>query len=166
MSWFVLCVPLSWSMFFLSFINTSSWLIILGQTWVFKILQACSIHCCLPNSWLLFILYTFCYFEFRNGIFIVFLFFLIEQNSEWLCRFHGVFVEIFQLISAWVVVGFTVERSFAIWYPIMLRTSRRHRSKIVVLSCSVVFTLFSLSKLFLVGKMNISVYPAFHNIDN
>ena len=113
-----------------------------------------------PYNNLFIIVYVFgpflCYFlsawDFLMKSFYFFVWFFL-QRSEWLCRFHGVFVEIFQLISAWIVVGFTVERCIAIWYPILLRTSKKYRSKAVIVSCSIVFTLFSLSKLFLVGKL-------------
>jgi hypothetical protein len=56
------------------------------------------------------------------------------------------------LISAWIVVCFTAERCLAVWYPIMIRSSSKHRSTLVVSTCSTTFALFSLSKLFLVGQ--------------
>lgn len=85
------------------------------------------------------------------------------MDSEWLCRWHGVFVEIFQLISAWIVVSFTVERCLAVWYPMMLRhTNRTGRAKKVVSTLSSVFTCFSLTKLILTGfeKDSVFGYPA------
>ncbi|CAL8104994.1 unnamed protein product [Orchesella dallaii] len=81
------------------------------------------------------------------------------MKFEWLCRFHGVFVEVFQLISAWIVVSFTVERCIAIWYPIILRnTSRTRRAKTSIISLSTILTLFALSKLFLTGFESDSVF--------
>lgn len=83
--------------------------------------------------------------------------------SEWLCRWHGVFVELFQLISAWIVVSFTVERCLAIWYPMVLRhTSRTARAKKSVITTYSVLTLFSLTKLILTGfeKDSVFGYPA------
>ncbi|ODN02495.1 Rhodopsin, GQ-coupled [Orchesella cincta] len=81
------------------------------------------------------------------------------MEIEWLCRFHGVFVEVFQLISAWIVVSFTVERCIAVWYPIILRnTSRTRRAKTAIISLSTILTLFSLSKLFLTGFESDSVF--------
>ncbi|CAG7668679.1 unnamed protein product, partial [Allacma fusca] len=80
------------------------------------------------------------------------------KGDEWLCRFHGVFVDIFQLYSAWIVVGFTVERCLVVWYPLALRQSKQYRSRIVVTSLGIVFTLFALSKLFLTGFEKDSVF--------
>ncbi|XP_035708132.1 uncharacterized protein LOC110850394 [Folsomia candida] len=80
------------------------------------------------------------------------------MENEWLCRTHGVFVEVFQTISAWIVVAFTVERSLAVWYPLLFRQSRNRRAKLVVGSLTTVFTLFCLSKLFLTGFEKDSVF--------
>jgi len=63
-------------------------------------------------------------------------------------------VVIFQAISAWIVVTFTIQRCLAVWFPMLFRPSarRRYRPKVVVTVVILMCAFFSLFKLFFKGQ--------------
>lgn len=80
------------------------------------------------------------------------------QQSETLCTFHGVVVELFNLLSVWVIVAFTVERFLFIKFPLKARTWSPRKTVVVLGVISVVMTLISFHKIAVSGFEGDSVF--------
>ena len=81
------------------------------------------------------------------------------QNSEGLCTFHGVIVELFNLLSVWLIVAFTVERFVMVKLPLKAKnliTPRRALYTIIGVSACVF--VFSLHKIAVSGFEGDSVF--------
>ncbi|KAH3877565.1 FMRFamide peptide receptor frpr-18-like [Dreissena polymorpha] len=80
------------------------------------------------------------------------------QNSESLCTFHGVIVELFSMLSVWIIVSFTVERFLMIKFPFKARTWSPRKTVITLIIVSAVVTLISLHKIAVSGFEGDSVF--------
>ena len=81
------------------------------------------------------------------------------QENEALCRAHSVFVEVFNLLSVWMIVCFTFERFISVRFPLRVQkwcTSARAKKIIGILSA--VLIIFSCHKILLTGFEGDSVY--------
>lgn len=81
------------------------------------------------------------------------------QGHEWLCKAHSVVVEVFNLLSVWMIVCFTVERCIAVFMPLksaQLITSKK--TKLTILGVSSALFIFSLHKIFVSGFEGDSVF--------
>ncbi|KAL3877597.1 hypothetical protein ACJMK2_035293 [Sinanodonta woodiana] len=80
------------------------------------------------------------------------------QSNEGLCRFHGVIVEMFNLLSVWVIVAFSCERLFMIKFPLKARSaSPRKALAVVILVSGILFTI-ALNKVAVSGFEDDSVF--------
>ncbi|XP_060570051.1 neuromedin-U receptor 2-like [Ruditapes philippinarum] len=79
------------------------------------------------------------------------------QDSETLCTVHSVVVELFNILSVWIIVAFTVERYVMIRYSLKVRPSRR-KTCFTILFLSFVIFLISLHKIGVSGFEGDSVY--------
>lgn len=87
-----------------------------------------------------------------------FVLFIYFQANEGLCTFHGVIVELFNLLSVWVIVSFTVERFLSVKFPLKARTWSSNKTLIALIVVSVVVFLVSLHKIAVSGFEGDSVY--------
>lgn len=81
------------------------------------------------------------------------------QNNEWLCLIHSVVVELFNLLSVWIIVCFTVERFTAVFAP--LKTSKLYTirgAKVTVTILCLFILLIALHKFFVTGFEGDSVF--------
>ena len=82
----------------------------------------------------------------------------IFQASEGLCTFHGVIVELFNLLSVWIIVSFTVERFLSVKFPLKIRTWSSNKTLIVLIVVSIVVFFISLHKIAVSGFEGDSVF--------
>lgn len=80
------------------------------------------------------------------------------QASEHLCKAQAVFVEVFNLLSVWIIVAFTVERYILVIYPLKSKLNTFNRSRLVIFGVSLVVIVFSLHKIFISGFEGDSVF--------
>ncbi|XP_052797762.1 FMRFamide peptide receptor frpr-18-like [Mya arenaria] len=80
------------------------------------------------------------------------------QASEGLCTFHGVVVELFNLLSVWIIVAFTVERFCIVKFPLKARTWSPRKTVVTLIVVSFVMTLVSLHKVAVSGFEGDSVF--------
>ncbi|XP_063444727.1 G-protein coupled receptor 35-like isoform X2 [Mytilus trossulus] len=81
------------------------------------------------------------------------------QDHEDLCKFHGVIVEVFNLLSIWIIVSFTIERFIMIKFPLkgkQLVTPRR--AIYVIIGVSLGVLVFSMHKIAVSGFEGDSVF--------
>ncbi|XP_052071430.1 G-protein coupled receptor 35-like [Mytilus californianus] len=81
------------------------------------------------------------------------------QDHEDLCKFHGVIVEVFNLLSIWIIVSFTIERFIMIKFPLkgkQLMTPRR--AVFVIIGVSLGVLVFSMHKIAVSGFEGDSVF--------
>ncbi|XP_045171064.2 FMRFamide peptide receptor frpr-18-like [Mercenaria mercenaria] len=79
------------------------------------------------------------------------------QESEALCTLHGVVVELFNILSVWILVAFTVERFIMFKFPLKYKPSLKN-TYITVTVVSVLVALISLHKIAVSGFEGDSVY--------
>lgn len=81
------------------------------------------------------------------------------QENEWLCLLHSVVVELFNLLSVWMIVCFTVERCIAVFLPLKASTLiTKKKTKGTVFGITLFLLAFSLHKLFVSGFEGDSVF--------
>ncbi|KAL3876975.1 hypothetical protein ACJMK2_034746 [Sinanodonta woodiana] len=80
------------------------------------------------------------------------------QSNEGLCMFHGVVVELFNLLSVWIIVAFTCDRLFMIKFPQQARSASRRKAFAVVIIVSGILVLVSLHKVAVSGFEDDSVF--------
>lgn len=80
------------------------------------------------------------------------------QNSEILCTFHGVVVELFNLLSVWIIVAFTIERFLMVKFPLKARTWSPRKTVVTLGIVSTVMTLVSFHKIAVSGFEGDSVF--------
>ena len=81
------------------------------------------------------------------------------QDNEWLCLLHSVVVELFNLLSVWMIVCFTVERCIAVYLPLKASTLiSKKKTRGTVIGITVFLLAFSLHKLFVSGFEGDSVF--------
>ncbi|CAH1786244.1 unnamed protein product [Owenia fusiformis] len=81
------------------------------------------------------------------------------QSSEGLCRVHSVVIELFNLLSVWMIVCFTVERFISVTFPfkvVTLCTVKRARR--VIIGVSILVFIISCHKIFISGFEGDSVF--------
>ena len=81
----------------------------------------------------------------------------VFQKSEGLCTVHGVVVELFNILSVWILVAFTVERYILFKFPLKYKPSLRN-TYITVSVVTVVGALISLHKIAVSGFEGDSVF--------
>ncbi|XP_060603506.1 somatostatin receptor type 2-like, partial [Ruditapes philippinarum] len=80
------------------------------------------------------------------------------QESEALCTFHGVVVELFNLLSVWIIVAFTIERFLMVKFPLKARTWSPRKTIVTLFIVSAVMTLISFHKIAVSGFEGDSVF--------
>ncbi|XP_014679173.1 PREDICTED: probable G-protein coupled receptor 139 [Priapulus caudatus] len=80
------------------------------------------------------------------------------QDSEHLCKAQAVFVEVFNLLSVWIIVAFTIERYLLIVYPLKSKLVTYARTRLTVIGVSVAVIAFSMHKIFISGFEGDSVF--------
>lgn len=80
------------------------------------------------------------------------------QEHESLCKFHGVIVELFNLLSVWVIVSFTIERFIMIKFPLKAKILTVRKATIAIICVSSTVFLFSMHKLAVSGFEGDSVF--------
>lgn len=80
------------------------------------------------------------------------------QSSESLCTFHGVIVELFNLLSVWIIVSFTIERFLMIKFPLKARTWSPRKTVVALIIVSAFMTLVSMHKVAVSGFEGDSVF--------
>ncbi|XP_067930721.1 probable G-protein coupled receptor B0563.6 [Watersipora subatra] len=81
------------------------------------------------------------------------------QEKEWLCLCHSVLVELFNLLSVWMIVCFTVERLIAVEFPLKVhRLCSVKRTRATIVSVSIAILLISMHKVFISGFEGDSVF--------
>ncbi|XP_069124989.1 lysophosphatidic acid receptor 4-like [Argopecten irradians] len=80
------------------------------------------------------------------------------QDHESLCKFHGVIVELFNLLSVWVILSFTVERFIMIKFPLKAKTLTVRRAAFAIIGVSSAVFLFSMHKVAVSGFEGDSVF--------
>ena len=80
------------------------------------------------------------------------------QDSEALCTFHGVVVELFNLLSVWIIVAFTIERFLMVKFPLKARTWSPRKTVVTLIIVSAVMTLISFHKIAVSGFEGDSVF--------
>ncbi|KAK3583623.1 hypothetical protein CHS0354_039447 [Potamilus streckersoni] len=80
------------------------------------------------------------------------------QRNEGLCMFHGVVVELFNLLSVWIIVAFTCDRLFIIKFPLRARKASRRNAFAAVTLVSGILVLISLHKIAVSGFEDDSVF--------
>lgn len=80
------------------------------------------------------------------------------QAHESLCTFHGVIVELFNLLSVWIIVSFTVERFIMVKFPLKARTWSGRKTVITLIIVSVTMTVISFHKIAVSGFEGDSVF--------
>lgn len=80
------------------------------------------------------------------------------QRSEDLCKFHGVIVELFNLLSVWIIVSFTIERFIMIKFPLRAKSLTQRRAFFVITGVSAAVFLFSMHKIAVSGFEGDSVF--------
>lgn len=80
------------------------------------------------------------------------------QQSEGLCTFHGVIVELFNLLSVWLIVAFTVERFIMVKFPLKAKNLTPQRALYTIIGVSVSVFIFSLHKIAVSGFEGDSVF--------
>ncbi|XP_053376484.1 neuromedin-U receptor 1-like [Mercenaria mercenaria] len=81
----------------------------------------------------------------------------IFQDSEALCTIHSIVVELFNMLSVWIIVAFTVERYIMIRFCLKVRPSRR-RTGVIIAVLSFIIFLISLHKIAVSGFEGDSVF--------
>ena len=80
------------------------------------------------------------------------------QMNEDLCKFHGVIVELFNLLSVWIIVSFTIERFVMIKFPLKSKNLTPRRALYAVIVVSSCVFVFSLHKIAVSGFEGDSVF--------
>jgi hypothetical protein len=80
------------------------------------------------------------------------------QRSESLCTFHGVIVELFNLLSVWLIAAFTVERFIIVKFPLKAKGLTPKRALIAIIAVSVCVFIFSMHKIAVSGFEGDSVF--------
>ena len=80
------------------------------------------------------------------------------QASEGLCTFHGVIVELFNLLSVWIIVAFTIERFLMIKFPLKARTWSPRKTVVALIVVSVLVLFVSFHKIAVSGFEGDSVF--------
>ncbi|XP_060071836.1 FMRFamide peptide receptor frpr-18-like [Ylistrum balloti] len=80
------------------------------------------------------------------------------QDHESLCKFHGVIVELFNLLSVWVILSFTVERFIMIKFPLKAKALTVQRAALAIIGVSSAVFLFSMHKIAVSGFEGDSVF--------
>ncbi|KAK3089801.1 hypothetical protein FSP39_006641 [Pinctada imbricata] len=80
------------------------------------------------------------------------------QRYEDLCRFHGVIVELFNLLSVWIIVSFTIERFIMVKFPLKSKNLTPRRALYSVAIVSTCVFIFSLHKIAVSGFEGDSVF--------
>ncbi|XP_061182610.1 neuromedin-U receptor 1-like [Saccostrea echinata] len=80
------------------------------------------------------------------------------QRSEGLCTFHGVVVELFNLLSVWLIVAFTVERFIMVKFPLKAKNLTPRRALYTIIGVSLCVFIFSLHKIAVSGFEGDSVF--------
>jgi hypothetical protein len=81
----------------------------------------------------------------------------VFQDSEELCTVHGVVVELFNILSVWILVAFTVERFILFKFPLKYRPSLRN-TYITTLIVTLIGATVSLHKIAVSGFEGDSVF--------
>ena len=80
------------------------------------------------------------------------------QNNVGLCISHAVAIELFNSLSVWIIVTFTVERFLMVRFPIKSRKWSPKRTLIAISIVSSIITSLSFHKIFYTGFEGDSVY--------
>jgi len=80
------------------------------------------------------------------------------QSSESLCTFHGVVVELFNLLSVWIIVSFTLERFAMVKFPLKVRTWSPKKTVVTLFIVSATMTIVSFHKIAVSGFEGDSVF--------
>ena len=80
------------------------------------------------------------------------------QQSEALCILQSINVELWSLLSVWIMIAFTVERFLMVKFPLKFSSPSVQRTRLVVLAVSATAVLFSMQKLGVSGFEGDSVF--------
>jgi len=81
------------------------------------------------------------------------------QDNEWLCLIHSVIVELFTLLSVWMIICFTTERLIVVYCPLKAhKYCSVRRTKLVIIITSFLVLLLSCHKVFVSGFEGDSVF--------
>jgi hypothetical protein len=80
------------------------------------------------------------------------------QDYEDLCKFHGVIVEVFNLLSIWIIVSFTIERFIMVKFPLKGKVMTPRRAVYAIAGVSFAVLVFSMHKIAVSGFEGDSVF--------
>ncbi|XP_064618183.1 probable G-protein coupled receptor 139 [Liolophura sinensis] len=80
------------------------------------------------------------------------------MDNQSLCKLHGVFVVVFNLLSVWTIVTFTIVRFLIVKFPLKAKNFTQMRTLIIIVSTSLVVVVFSCHKIFITGFEGDSVF--------
>ncbi|XP_064639508.1 uncharacterized protein LOC135495039 [Lineus longissimus] len=80
------------------------------------------------------------------------------QQSEALCILHSIGVELFTMLSVWIIVCVTAERALVVIYPLKASNITVSRARKTIAWVSLIILLFSCSKGFVTGFEGDSVF--------
>lgn len=83
----------------------------------------------------------------------------VFEDNEWLCITHSVVVELFNLLSIWMLVCMTVERCVVVIFPLKAsKLCSLRNSRITVIVATLILSLISCHKILVSGFEGDSVY--------
>ncbi|XP_064618194.1 rhodopsin-like [Liolophura sinensis] len=80
------------------------------------------------------------------------------MDNQSLCKLHGVFVVVFNLLSVWTIVSFTIARFLIVKYPHKAKKFTEKRTLIIIASVWLAVIMFSCHKIFIAGFEGDSVF--------
>ncbi|XP_064618206.1 rhodopsin-like [Liolophura sinensis] len=80
------------------------------------------------------------------------------MDNQSLCKLHGVFVVVFNLLSVWTIVSFTIARFLIVKYPHKANNFTEKRTLIIIASVWLAVIMFSCHKIFITGFEGDSVF--------
>ncbi|XP_064617971.1 neuromedin-U receptor 2-like [Liolophura sinensis] len=80
------------------------------------------------------------------------------MDSQFLCKFHGVLVEVFNLLSVWTIVAFTIERFIIVKFPLKAKLFTTVKTLLIIGCVSMAVLIFSCHKIFVTGFEGDSVF--------
>jgi len=81
------------------------------------------------------------------------------QRNEWICRLHAVVVDLFSVLSIWMIVSFSLERCLTVFLPLKAqRISGVRKARVLIIVVSLIMLLFASQKIFVTGFEGDSVF--------